>query len=173
MVAHLTHSALEVVLCSIILLKVVMFMLSGNSLIGGVKLMLLMKTTGLHIHSAAAEGETEAALELMRHGADNAVVAGTFGTPLNQAACGGHPITLRALLDHGCSLDIVSTRGPGRTVLYSYFIMLLKVVMLMLSRNSLIEVVMLMLLMPMLRTKTTALHFTMLHLKVKQKQHWS
>jgi ankyrin repeat protein len=61
------------------------------------------------LHSAAAEGETEAALELMRHGADNAVVAGTFGTPAHQAAIGGHLTTLRALLDHGCPLDTLST----------------------------------------------------------------
>jgi ankyrin repeat protein len=63
------------------------------------------------LHSSAAEGETKAALELMRHGADNAVVAGTFGTPLHQAAIGGHLTTLRALLELGCPLDTLTTIG--------------------------------------------------------------
>ena len=63
------------------------------------------------LHSAAAKGRTEAALELIRHGADKTIVAGTYGTPLHQAAIGGHLITLRALLQHGCSIDILTTTG--------------------------------------------------------------
>ena len=68
------------------------------------------------LHSAAAEGRTEAALELIRCGADKTILAGNFGTPLHQAAIEGHLITLRALLEHGCSIDTLTT--TGRTVLH-------------------------------------------------------
>ena len=67
-------------------------------------------------HIATGRSETQAALELIAHGADNAVVAGRFGTPLHQAAIRGHLTTLRALLEHGCPLDTLSTEG--RTVLH-------------------------------------------------------
>ena len=58
----------------------------------------------------------EAALELIKHGASKNIVAGPLGTPLHQAAVGGHLTTLRALLEHGCSLDTLATNG--RTVLH-------------------------------------------------------
>ena len=68
------------------------------------------------LHSAAAKGKTEAAVELIKHGASKDIVAGTFGTPLHHAAGHGHLTTLRALLEHGCSLDTLATNG--RTVLH-------------------------------------------------------
>ena len=55
-------------------------------------------------------------MELIRHRADKTIVAGRYGTPLHQAAIEGHLITLRALLEHGCSIDILTT--TGRTVLH-------------------------------------------------------
>ena len=68
------------------------------------------------LHTAAAEGRTEVALELVGQVADKNSVAGNLGTPLHRAAIKGHLVTLRALLEHGCSLDILTP--TGRTVLH-------------------------------------------------------
>ena len=78
--------------------------------------MLLMRDNLTPLHSAAAKGNTKAALELIKHGASKNIVAGPLGTPLHQAAVGGHLTTLRALLEHGCSLDTLTTND--RTVLH-------------------------------------------------------
>ena len=60
---------------------------------------------------AAREGNTDAALELIRQGAEKAVVAGEIGTPLHQAAAVGHVLTVKAMLKAGCPVDVVSTTG--------------------------------------------------------------
>ena len=49
------------------------------------------------LHVAAWNGKTEAALELISHGADKAIVADAVGTPLHQAALGGHVSTVSVL----------------------------------------------------------------------------
>ena len=69
------------------------------------------------LHTAAAPRLMRIVLELMRqtmditHGADKATLAGIFDMPLHQAAYSGHLSTLRALLEHGCPLDKLSTTG--------------------------------------------------------------
>ena len=42
------------------------------------------------LHRAVENGHTEAALELIRLGAEKAIVAGRFGTPLHQAVMGAY-----------------------------------------------------------------------------------
>ena len=69
------------------------------------------------LHRAVEDGHTEAALELIRLGAEKAFVAGRFGTPLHQAALGGYASTAKALLKEGCPVDVVSTTGA--TVLHA------------------------------------------------------
>jgi serine/threonine-protein phosphatase 6 regulatory ankyrin repeat subunit B len=56
-------------------------------------------------------------LELIRHGANKAFVAGRLGTPLHQAALCSHLIILKSLLDYGCPLDTLNT--TGYTVLHA------------------------------------------------------
>ena len=84
------------------------------------------------LHFAAAKGNSEAALELIRAGADKgvdagygsppalelinegaerAVVAGACGTPLHQAALYGHAETVKALLKAGCPVNAVDSAG--------------------------------------------------------------
>ena len=50
-------------------------------------------------------------LELIRHGAEKAIVAGAAGTPLHQAAVGGHVSTVKAMLKEGCPVDVVNSYG--------------------------------------------------------------
>ena len=69
------------------------------------------------LHRAVEDGHTEAALELIRLGAENAIVAGRFGTPLHQAALGAYAFIVKALLKAGCPVDVVSTTGA--TVLHT------------------------------------------------------
>ena len=57
------------------------------------------------------EGNTEAALELIRHGAEKAIVAGALRTPLHLAAVGGHVSTVKAMLEAGCPVDVVDSGG--------------------------------------------------------------
>ena len=68
------------------------------------------------LHMAVEKGHTEAALELIRLGAEKAIVAGRFGTPLHQAVLGAYACTVKALLKAGCPVDVVSTTGA--TVLH-------------------------------------------------------
>ena len=68
------------------------------------------------LHRAVEDGHTEAALELIRLGAEKAIVAGRFGTPLHQAVVGAYACTVKALLKAGCPVDVVSTTGA--TVLH-------------------------------------------------------
>ena len=69
------------------------------------------------LHRAVEDGHTEAALELIRLGAEKAFVAGRFGTPLHQAALGAYACTVKALLKAGCPVDVVATTGA--TVLHA------------------------------------------------------
>ena len=48
----------------------------------------------VQILAEATNGKTKAALELIRHGADNTIVAVGCGTPLHQAAGCGHVTTV-------------------------------------------------------------------------------
>ena len=63
------------------------------------------------LHVAAWKGNTEAAMVLIRHGAEKAIVAGAAGTPLHHAAGGGHVSTVKAMLEAGCPVDVVSSIG--------------------------------------------------------------
>ena len=63
------------------------------------------------LHVAALNGNTEAALELIRHGAEKAIVAGRKGTPLHLAAVGGHVSTVKAMLEAGCPVDVADSVG--------------------------------------------------------------
>ena len=67
------------------------------------------------LHSAAGEGKLEAVHELLRLGgkASMTKVAGTYGTPLHQAALGGHRKVMSVLLDEGCPIDVVSSSGQS------------------------------------------------------------
>ena len=47
----------------------------------------------------------------MRHGAEKAIVAGAWGTPLHQAAAHGHVSTVKAMLKAGCPVDAVTVNG--------------------------------------------------------------
>ena len=71
------------------------------------------------LHSAAGKGKLEAVHELLRLGgkASMTMVAGTYGTPLHQAAFGGHKKVMSVLLDKGCPINVVSSRG--RSILHS------------------------------------------------------
>ena len=65
------------------------------------------------LHSAAYNGELEAVHELLRLGGKASMrkVPGTYGTPLHQAALGGHKKVMSVLLDEGCPIDVVSSSG--------------------------------------------------------------
>ena len=63
------------------------------------------------LHVASVKGNTEAALELIRHGTEKAIVAGAFGTTLHQAAGGGHVSTVKAKLETDCPVDVVDSNG--------------------------------------------------------------
>ena len=63
------------------------------------------------LHRAAAKGNTEAALILIKLGAEKAKLADNFGTPLHLAARCGHVSTVRALLKAGCPVDVVASGG--------------------------------------------------------------
>ena len=67
------------------------------------------------LHSAAATGKLEAVHKLLRLGGKTSMVkvAGTYGTPLHQAAFGGHKKVMSVLLDKGCPIDVVSSIGLG------------------------------------------------------------
>ena len=67
------------------------------------------------LHSAAGEGKLEAVHELLRLGGKASVtkVAGTYGTPLHQATFGGHKKVMSVLLDEGCPIDVVDSRGQS------------------------------------------------------------
>ena len=68
------------------------------------------------LHRASWRGKTSAAVELLKLGADKAVVAGSYGTPLHQAAVGSHYDTVVMLLEKGCPTDVLSSNG--RSVLH-------------------------------------------------------
>ena len=70
------------------------------------------------LHSAARNGKLEAVHELLRLDGKVSVtkVAGIHGTPLHQAALGGHKKVMSILLDEGCPIDVVSS--SGRSVLH-------------------------------------------------------
>ena len=67
------------------------------------------------LHSAAAEGNLDAVHELLRLGgkASMTKVAGIYGTPLHQAAFGGHKKVMSVLLDEGCPIDVVNSSGQS------------------------------------------------------------
>jgi ankyrin repeat protein len=68
------------------------------------------------LHRAAMAGNAEAALELLKDGADPNVEQGThLGAPLQYAAARGHIITVLTLLRHGAKVD--SEDDIGRTPL--------------------------------------------------------
>ena len=76
------------------------------------------------LHSAAANGKLEAVHELLRLGgkASMTKIAGTGGipfrgTPLHWAVLGGHKEVVLVLLDEGCPIDVVDSKG--RNVLHS------------------------------------------------------
>lgn len=50
----------------------------------------------------------EAALELIQLGADKAIVAGGFGSPLHVAAAHGNASTVKVMLKAGCPMDVVA-----------------------------------------------------------------
>ena len=70
------------------------------------------------LHSASATGKLEAVHELLRLGGKVSMkkVAGTYGTPLHQAAFGGHKKVMSVLLDEGCPIDVESSND--RSVLH-------------------------------------------------------
>ena len=63
------------------------------------------------LHSAAHNGKLEAVHELLRLGGKASMikVAGIYGTPLHQAAFGGHKKVMSVLLDEGCPIDVLSS----------------------------------------------------------------
>ena len=67
------------------------------------------------LHSAAANGKLEAVHELLRLGGNVSMtkVAGTKGTPLHQAALGGHKEVVLVLLGAGCPIDVVTSVGQN------------------------------------------------------------
>ena len=90
---------------------------------GRVELLSLLLEHGLDVNSADSEGCTplhlashygqlQAVHTLLRLGgmASIANVAGTRGTPLHQAALGGHKDIVSVLLDAGCPIDVEDSR---------------------------------------------------------------
>ena len=65
------------------------------------------------LHWASGCGKLEAVRELLRLGAKPSmtVVARNYGTPLHQAARGGHKEMVSVLLDAGCPIDVVNSDG--------------------------------------------------------------
>ena len=63
------------------------------------------------LHKVAQHGKTEAALELIRHGAKKALASYELGTPLHVAAVFGHVSTVKAMLRVGCPVDVVNNEG--------------------------------------------------------------
>ena len=68
------------------------------------------------LHSAAAQGQTEAVRELIRNGACKSEIAGRFGSPLHQATYTGHVKTVVAMIEEGCPVDVEN--HAGSTVLH-------------------------------------------------------
>ena len=68
---------------------------------------------GTALHVAAGSGKAEAALELIRHGANKAIVAGTGGTALHQAVGNGHVSTVKVMLKAGCPVNVVDNNGAS------------------------------------------------------------
>ena len=64
------------------------------------------------LHWAAKKGNTATAMELLRHGANKAIVAGT-GTPLHQAVGHGHVSTVKVMLKADCPVDVVASNGAS------------------------------------------------------------
>jgi ankyrin repeat protein len=71
------------------------------------------------LHAAAACGEIGVILELLTLGAGPSMTmnAGTYGTPLHQAAQNGHQSVVSALVSAGCSIDVLGY--TGRNILHS------------------------------------------------------
>ena len=63
------------------------------------------------LHKVAQYRKTEAALELIRHGAKKALPCYKLGTPLHVAAVFGHVSTVKAMLRAGCPVDVVTSDG--------------------------------------------------------------
>ena len=61
------------------------------------------------LHTAAAGGHTQTVLELIRLGAEKAIVICRLGTPLHQAAGLGHVSAVKAMLKAGCPVDVVAS----------------------------------------------------------------
>ena len=68
------------------------------------------------LHVLAAHGKTEYALKLINHNPFEAIVVGIAGTPLHQAAIGGHSATFEALLSY--QYPIGKPASNGATVLH-------------------------------------------------------
>ena len=63
------------------------------------------------LHDAAAWGQTEAVVELIKNGAEKDVVAGIYGAPLHHSTISRHLETVKRLLDEGCSVFTVNDNG--------------------------------------------------------------
>ena len=70
------------------------------------------------LHYAAVYGQRESVLTLLRLGGRESMtkVAGTRGTPLHQAVAWGHKDIVSLLLNEGCPINVVDSRG--RSVLH-------------------------------------------------------
>ena len=93
---------------------------------GRVELLSLLLEHGLDVNAADSEGCTplhlashygqlQAVHALLRLGGMASItkVASTRGTPLHQAALGGHKDIVSALLDAGCPIDVEDSRGAS------------------------------------------------------------
>ena len=65
------------------------------------------------LHFVAGYGHTNTVVQLLRRGAEKAMVAGAFGTPLHQAAVKGHQSTVRVMLKEGCPVTVMSDKGAS------------------------------------------------------------
>ena len=65
------------------------------------------------LHYAAACGQLESVRTLLRLGGRESMtkVAGTIGTPLYQAVAGGHKDIVSLLLNEGCPINVVDSKG--------------------------------------------------------------
>ena len=93
------------------LLKRDMWLSSENFLDKTVPIDIIDKSGLTALYHAAACGQTEAVVELIKNGAEKNVGAGKCGTPLHQAAICGHLETVKSLLDEGWSVHVVNDNG--------------------------------------------------------------
>ena len=67
------------------------------------------------LHYAATHGQLESVRTLLRLGGRESMtkVAGIYGTPLHQAVAGGHKDIVSLLLNEGCPIIVVNTKGKS------------------------------------------------------------